>query len=200
MVVGWDDYDIHLIQSQYSPRRKAGITILVALIGLSCTAASAIDSVGVPQSSEKCGVSKVVGPLVTALFMIGFGIGSFISGPFSETFGRNMVYMVTMIIFSIQIMAAGLAPDIQSHLIFRVLAGLFAATPLTFVGDTVAELWDPLQKTYGFIIYIIPVSNGTMIGQVIGSYIPTTIGVAMAGMDYADLWRVEVHHHDLIQQ
>lgn len=87
-----------------------------------------------------------------------------------------MVYMVTMLIFLIWIMAAGLAPNIQSHLIFRFLAGLFAATPLTCVGGTVADLWDPLQKTYGFIIYTIPAFNGPMIGQVIGSYIPTTIG------------------------
>ncbi|KAI3023743.1 hypothetical protein CBS147347_6550 [Aspergillus niger] len=176
VVVSWDDYDIHLSPRQYSPQRKAWMTVLVALIGLSCTAASAIDSAGVPQISEHWGVSKVVGSLVTALFMVGFGIGSFISGPFSETFGRNMVYMVTMLIFLIWIMAAGLAPNIQSHLIFRFLAGLFAATPLTCVGGTVADLWDPLQKTYGFIIYTIPAFNGPMIGQVIGSYIPTTIG------------------------
>ena len=108
--------------------------------------------------------------------MIGFGLGSFVSGPFSEAFGRNNVYMVTMVVFLIFIMAAGLAPNVQSHLIFRFLAGLFAATPLTCVGGTVADLWDPLQKTYGFIIYTIPAFNGPMIGQIIGSYIPTTLG------------------------
>ncbi|KAL4745803.1 hypothetical protein BDW72DRAFT_186059 [Aspergillus terricola var. indicus] len=61
-------------------------------------------------------------------------------------------------------------------LIFRFLAGLFAATPLTCVGSTVADLWTSLQKTYAFIIYTIPAFNGPMIGQVIGSYIPTTLG------------------------
>ncbi|PYI01191.1 MFS general substrate transporter [Aspergillus sclerotiicarbonarius CBS 121057] len=175
-VVQWDEYDAHLNPRQYSPWRKAAMTALVSLIGLSCTAASAIDSAGVPQYSEYWGVSPVVGSLTTALFMIGFGLGSFISGPFSETFGRNIVYMVTMAVFLIFIMAAGLAPNLPSHLIFRFLAGLFAATPLTCVGGTVADLWDPLQKTYGFIIYTIPAFNGPMIGQVIGSYLPTTLG------------------------
>ncbi len=108
--------------------------------------------------------------------MVGFGVGSFVSGPFSETFGRNAVYMVTMIIFLLFIMAAGLSPNVQAHMIFRFFAGLFAATPLTCVGGTVADLWDPLQKTYGFILYTIPAFNGPMIGQVIGSYIPTTLG------------------------
>ena len=108
--------------------------------------------------------------------MIGFGVGSFISGPFSETFGRNAVYMVTMIIFLLFIMAAGLAPNVHGHLILRFFAGLFASTPLTCVGGTVADLWDPLQKSYGFIIYTIPAFNGPMIGQVIGSFIPPTLG------------------------
>ncbi|OJZ91252.1 hypothetical protein ASPFODRAFT_706995 [Aspergillus luchuensis CBS 106.47] len=176
-VAQWEDYDSHLNPRNYSPWRKSAMTALVSLIGLSCTAASAIDSAGVSQYSEYFGVSTVVGSLTTAgLFMIGFGIGSFISGPFSETFGRNMIYMVTMVVFLIWIMAAGLAPNIQSHLIFRFLAGLFAATPLTCVGGTVADIWDPLQKTYGFIIYTIPAFNGPMIGQVIGSYIPMTLG------------------------
>ncbi|KAH8427343.1 MFS transporter [Aspergillus melleus] len=175
-VVEWEEYDAHLNPRQYNAWRKSAMTLLVSLIGLSCTAASAIDSAGVPQYSEYWGVSTVVGSLTTGLFMIGFGIGSFISGPFSETFGRNIVYIVTMTVFLIFIMAAGLAPNIQSHLIFRFLSGLFAATPLTCVGGTVADLWDPLQKSYGFIIYTIPAFNGPMIGQVIGSYIPTTLG------------------------
>lgn len=67
VVVSWDDYDIHLSPRQYSPQRKAWMTVLVALIGLSCTAASAIDSAGVPQISEHWGVSKVVGSLVTGM-------------------------------------------------------------------------------------------------------------------------------------
>ncbi|KAB8269466.1 major facilitator superfamily transporter [Aspergillus minisclerotigenes] len=173
-LVQWDDYDAHFNPRQYSSWRKGWMTFMVAMLGLSCTAASAIDSAGVPQISEHWGVSTVVGSMTVGLFMIGFGIGCFVSGPFSETFGRNPVYMVSMIIFLIWIMAAGLSPNIQSHLIFRFLAGLFAATPLTCVGGTVADLWTPLQKTYGFIIYTIPAFNGPMIGQVIGSYIPTS--------------------------
>lgn len=43
------------------------MTALVALIGLSCTAASAIDSAGVPQYCQYFGVSRVVGSLTTGL-------------------------------------------------------------------------------------------------------------------------------------
>lgn len=112
----------------------------------------------------------------TGLFLVGFGAGSLLSGPFSETFGRNAVYLTTMVIFLIFIMAAALAPNIHSHLIFRFLAGFFGSTPLTCAGGTVADLWSPLQKTYAFPAYAIPSFVGPMAGQIMGSYIPIHLG------------------------
>ncbi|KAJ5518581.1 Major facilitator superfamily domain general substrate transporter [Penicillium expansum] len=139
-----------------SVSRKMFMTLLVSLIAFSVTAASAIDACGIRQYSEEFNVSEVVGSLATALFLVGFGVGSLLSGPFSETFGRNAVYLTTMILFLIFIMAAALAPNIHSHLIFRFFAGFFGSTPLTCAGGTVADLWDPLQKTYAFPAYAIP--------------------------------------------
>lgn len=73
-------------------------------------------------------------------------------------------------------MASGLAPNLHGHLIFRFFAGLFASTPLTCAGGTVADLWNPLEKTYAFPVYALPAFVGPMIGQIIGSYIPVTLG------------------------
>lgn len=81
-----------------------------------------------------------------------------------------------MALYLIFIMASGIAPNIQSHLVFRFLAGLSASTPLSCAGGTVADLWNPLEKTYAFPVYAIPSFSGPMIGQLIGSYIPDTLG------------------------
>lgn len=81
-----------------------------------------------------------------------------------------------MLLFLIFIMAAALAPNLHSHLIFRFFAGFFGSTPLSCAGGTVADLWDPAQKAYAFPAYAIPAFAGPMIGQIIGSYIPMTLG------------------------
>ena len=81
-----------------------------------------------------------------------------------------------MLLFLIFIMASALAPNLHSHLIFRFFAGFFGSTPLSCAGGTVADLWDPAQKAYAFPAYAIPAFSGPMIGQIIGSYIPTTLG------------------------
>jgi MFS family permease len=114
--------------------------------------------------------------LSAGLFLIGFAFGSLLSGPFSETFGRNAVYLSTMALYLLFIMASGLASNIQSHLVFRFIAGFFASTPLSCAGGTVADLWNPLEKTFAFPAYAIPAFAGPMVGQMIGSYIPVTLG------------------------
>ncbi|CAG8222274.1 unnamed protein product [Penicillium nalgiovense] len=176
IIVDWDGQDDPLNPASQSVSRKLFMTFLVSLLAFSVTATSAIDACGILQYSEDFNVSEVVGSLATALFLVGFGSGSLLSGPFSETFGRNAVYLITMILFLIFIMAAGLAPNIHSHLIFRFLAGFFGSTPLTCAGGTVADLWNPLQKTYAFPAYAIPSFVGPMAGQIIGSYIPINLG------------------------
>ncbi|CAI7623258.1 unnamed protein product [Penicillium manginii] len=176
ILVGWNGKDDPLNPANQSVKRKLFMTFLVSLIALAVTAASAIDACGIREYSEYFQISEVVGSLATGLFLIGFACGSLLSGPFSETFGRNAIYLITMLVFLIFIMASGLAPNLQSHLVFRFLAGFFASTPLSCAGGTVADLWNPVEKSYAFPLYAIPAFTGPMIGQIIGSYIPTTLG------------------------
>lgn len=65
------------------------------------------------------------------MFLIGFGVGSLFAGPFSDTLGRNIVYMGSMILFMIFLMAKALTPNYGAALAFRFLAGFFGSTPLT---------------------------------------------------------------------
>ncbi|CAG8930482.1 unnamed protein product [Penicillium salamii] len=176
ILVGWDGPDDSLNPANQSTGRKISMTLLISLIALSVTAASAIDACGVREYSQYFQVSEVVGSLATGLFLIGFACGSLLSGPFSETFGRNAVYLTTMLLFLIFIMASGLAPNLHSHLIFRFMAGFFASTPLSCAGGTVADLWNPVEKAYAFPLYAVPAFSGPMVGQMIGSYLPVTLG------------------------
>ncbi|TQV93257.1 MFS transporter [Cordyceps javanica] len=176
ILVGWDGPDDPLNPMNQSTGSKIFMTLLVSLIALSVTAASAIDACGVREYSEHFHVSEVVGSLATGLFLIGFACGSLLSGPFSETFGRNAIYSSTMLLYLVFIMASGLAKSIASHLVFRFIAGFFASTPLSCAGGTVADLWSPLEKTWAFPLYAIPAFAGPMVGQLIGAYIPSTLG------------------------
>jgi MFS family permease len=107
------------------------------------------------------------------MYLFGSGVAALITGPFSETFGRNPVYIGTMIFLMIFIMASGLSPNIGAQLTFRFFVGFFAAAPLTVAGGTIADLWNSMEKVYAFPLFAIPAFGGALMGPAIGSYVYT---------------------------
>jgi len=97
-----------------------------------------------------------------------------VSGPLSEILGRNVVYVGSLTLFMIFIMASGLAPNIGAQLAFRFLAGIFGCPPLTCAGGTIADLWNPLEKTIYFPMYAILSFGGPVLGPAVASYMGQT--------------------------
>lgn len=102
---------------------------------------------------------------------MGVGAGSLFAGPFSETFGRNVVYGGSLFIFMAWILGSALAPNIGAQLAFRFLAGCSASTPIVCCGGSIADLWNSLEKTWSFFIYVSIGFCSAVIGPVIGAYI-----------------------------
>lgn len=176
-VVDWEGPNDPLKPHNWPTTRRVRATVIVALVAAAGTAASSIDASVLPQYSEYWGVSEVAGTLPTALYLMGFAVGSQFAGPFSETLGRNIIYIITMFIYMLFLMACALAPTFGGHITLRFLAGFFGSTPLTVGGGTIADLWNPLEKTFGFPIYAFIGFSGPLFGPVIGSFIgPSGIG------------------------
>ena len=133
--------------------------------------ASAVDSPAIPQAAKEFGVSEVVESLATGLFLIGFGVGALFAGPISEALGRNPVYIGTLSLYMIFIMASGLAPNIGAQIVFRFFAGLFGSTPLTCAGGSISDLWSPLERGYIFPIFAHAAFTGPLLGPVMGGFI-----------------------------
>ena len=113
------------------------------------------------------------------IFLIGIGVGSLFSGPFSETFGRNAVYFSTMVVVLLSIMAKALAPNYGAALAFRFLCALFAASPMTVAGGTIGDIWTPMQLPFGLPLVTFAAYAGPILGPVISAYTPE-IGFAWA--------------------
>ncbi|ORY59322.1 major facilitator superfamily transporter [Pseudomassariella vexata] len=175
-IVGWEGPDDPLNPRNWTTTKRILCILEVSTIALVVGAASGIDATILPQAAEDLGVSDVAETLDTGLYLVGMGLGGLIAGPFSETFGRNAVYTVSMAVFMIWIMAAGLAPNYGAQIIFRLFAGCSASTPLVCSGGSVADMFNSIEKTWGFPIYAISSFGGPMLGAVMGAYIgPSTL-------------------------
>lgn len=170
-VVGYEGEKDIMDPHNWSSITRISATVNIASIGWVVGFASSVDSAALTQASADFGVSKVTESLATGLFLIGFGVGALLAGPVSETIGRNPVYIATLSLYMIFIMAAALAPNIGAQLAFRFIAGLFGATPLTCAGGSISDLWSPLERVYAFPVFANAAFMGPIFGPVVGGFI-----------------------------
>ena len=170
-VVGYEGEKDIMNPHNWSFLTRIGATINIAGIGWIVGIASSVDSAALVQASADFGVSEVVESLATGLFLIGFGVGALFAGPVSETIGRNPVYIATLSLYMIFIMASGLAPNIGAQLVFRVIAGCFAATPLTCAGGSISDLWNSMERVYAFPVFANAAFMGPIFGPIVGGFI-----------------------------
>lgn len=85
--------------------------------------------------------------------MCGIGAGALIAGPLSETVGRNPVYFASLILFMFFILGAGLSQSIEVQLVCRFFAGFCGESPLSTIGGSIGDLWDPLDRLIAFPIF-----------------------------------------------
>jgi MFS transporter, DHA1 family, multidrug resistance protein len=62
--------------------------------------------------------------MVLSTFLIGFGVGQFLIGPLSDSFGRRSVMLGGMVLYAIASVLAIAAPSFEMLLLARVLEGL----------------------------------------------------------------------------
>lgn len=170
-VVGWEGPEDPLNPRNWPVARRVSCTLQISLIAAAVGAASGIDATVLPQAARSLGVGEVAESLATGMYLVGMGMGSLVAGPFSETFGRNAVYIGSMAVFMIWIMASGLAPNFGAQITFRFLAGCSASTPLVCSGGSVSDMWNSVEKTWAFPMYAIAAFGGPMLGAVMGAYI-----------------------------
>lgn len=187
LVVGLEGRDDIMNPHNWSRASRLGATTNIALIALVVGFASSIDSAALRPAAAEYRVSEVTESLATGLFMVGLGVGALFAGPVSETVGRNPVYIATLSLYMIFVMASALAPNIGAQLAFRFVAGCFASTPLTCAGGSLADLWDPMERVWAFPLFANAAFMGPVLGPVFGGFIGQSSLVSWQWTEWATL-------------
>lgn len=73
-----------------------------------------------------------------------------------------------MITYSLLQLGQALAPNVQTLLVTRFFAGVFASAPLTNSGGVIADIWDPVGRGLATSIFTAAVFVGPVCGPLIG--------------------------------
>ena len=76
------------------------------------------------------------------MYLIGYVLGPLLFGPLSEIYGRKIIMISTFIAYTVFTMACALSPNWAALLIFRLLTGINASSPISVIGGLYADIYD----------------------------------------------------------
>jgi multidrug resistance protein len=117
------------------------------------------------------GFGQEIATLTISLFISGYCLGPLLWGPLSEDIGRRPVFLIALVFnLGFQIGCA-LSKNTASILIFRFLAGTFAAAPLTNSGGVVGDIWDAKTRGKAMLLFAVSPFAGPALGPVVSGWI-----------------------------
>ncbi|KAH8593232.1 major facilitator superfamily domain-containing protein [Bisporella sp. PMI_857] len=150
------------------PRGKKILnTILYSFCTMGSTWASSVFTPAVPQVEKEFDVGLEVGLLGMTLFLLGNGFGPLLFAPVSEAYGRKISVLVPGFLGMVFSFATATSKDIQTVLITRFFAGVFASAPITNSGGVMADIWPPQHRGAALLVYGIAVVTGPLIAPLV---------------------------------
>ncbi|KAK4108727.1 MFS general substrate transporter [Canariomyces notabilis] len=163
----------------WSGRKKAGILLTIMMLIINSTMGSALPSNALPFIAREWNVtSQTQRVLPISIYLIGYVMGPILWGPLSEQFGRKVLTLCTFFMFTLCTLACALAPTWAGFLVFRLLTGVFASSPIAVVPGIIADTFSDPRFTV----------SGPLLAPIISGYTSPTIGWRWAfwiGLIYA---------------
>ncbi|TYJ56538.1 hypothetical protein B9479_002785 [Cryptococcus floricola] len=151
-------------------------TITASTLCLTVALGSAMPTGDLPGAAEGLHVSDEVIYLTITLFVAGFGIGPLFFAPLSELYGRQPVYMVSIIFYFLFTLPSCLAKNVATTLAGRMIAGIASSAPFTNVGGTIADVWDVQDRGIPMAVYSSTLFMGPCLGPLFGGWIALKTG------------------------
>ncbi|OCH91764.1 MFS polyamine transporter [Obba rivulosa] len=169
--VTWDGPNDLENPQNWSVRRRWWITALCLLMTVNVSFASSAPSTAGARIALEFHKSSVEGNLVTACFLFGYVMGPSFWGPGSELVGRQWMFRIALLCYTLLHLGQALAHNIETVLVTRFLGGFFAVAPLTNCGGVIVDIWDPITRGTATSLFTAGVFIGPVLGPIIGGYI-----------------------------
>ncbi|OJJ56725.1 hypothetical protein ASPSYDRAFT_1152617 [Aspergillus sydowii CBS 593.65] len=170
-VVEFDGEHDPMHPHNWPTRTKIMLSVILAYVTFVSSFASAIYSATVGTTSEKFGVSTEVTTLGVTLYVLGFAAGPTFWAPASELSGRRWPITAGVFGYSIFTIGTATAKDLQTVMITRFFAGLFAAAPLAIVPAAFADIYNNRTRGVAIAMFAMAVFVGPFASPFVGGFI-----------------------------
>ena len=169
-----------------APAGKVRAPMLVLVVVLAATFMQLLDisivGVGVASIQRTLQASYADVQLVLVGYQIGFAAMLILSARLGDIYGRRTLFLIGMAAFTAASIACGLAPNIDTLLIARVIQGVASALMFAQVLAVIQVLFDAKARGAALGAYGTTIGLGTILGPVAG-------GALIQANIVTDQWR-----------
>ena len=157
--------------------KKWGMVALISGITFLTPLASSMFAPGVPEVMKTFNSNNdMLAGFMVSIYVLGFAFGPLIIAPLSEMYGRLPLYHSCNLMFIIFTIAAAVASNMTSFIVFRFLMGCFGGAPMVLGGGTIADLIHREQRGTAMAAWMMGPTVGPCIGPVIGGFLTSAKG------------------------
>ncbi|KAF2677839.1 MFS multidrug transporter [Lentithecium fluviatile CBS 122367] len=167
----------HRHPRNWSTIRKSFDISIVIFLDLYTTAVSTAGSSAATIAEKEWDISHTLAIFIfVSLYLLGQGIGGVLFPPYSETFGRKKLYIVSTALYSIFCVVVGVVPSMAGVIVGRFTTGFLSAIPTTVVVGSIEDMFNSKGRIWLIFLWAIVSNLGLIIGPIMGTYITLTLG------------------------
>ncbi|RXW24504.1 hypothetical protein EST38_g1364 [Candolleomyces aberdarensis] len=137
------DADLH--PYNFSKRKKWTITVVACSFTLLVSAATTSFTSGYLSMMRDLSLTYTQAIVGLSTYLLAFAVTPLFTSAFSEEFGRQPLYIVSVALFSLMHVMIALAPNIAVIAVARIIQGAAGSAGVTMVAGTIADIWEPKQ-------------------------------------------------------
>ncbi|KAF4628190.1 hypothetical protein G7Y89_g9963 [Cudoniella acicularis] len=176
-LVDWDGPDDPHNPLNWSQTSKVITIVLASAVTFVVSLAPTVFAPGVPQiTKEFNSTSSALASLCVSIYIIGLIIGPLVVAPLSELYGRTPIWHISNVLFFLCSLAIALSKNLAMFIVFRLLTGIFSATPVSLGGGFIADIMPVEKRGKAMIAWLLGPLLGPVIGPVAGGFLAQEAG------------------------
>ncbi|EOD47103.1 putative mfs multidrug protein [Neofusicoccum parvum UCRNP2] len=160
----------------WSKTYKYSISVTMAFATLAVAFCSSAYSGELTGLIVEFGMSQEVATLGLSFFVLGFALGPLLWAPFSELYGRQILFIITFGTFTFFNAGSAGAQSTAAVLVLRFFAGSFGSSPLTNAGGVIADMFSAKERGLCMSIFSLAPFMGPVLGPIVGGFLGETEG------------------------
>jgi MFS family permease len=145
--VRWEAQDNPEMPLNFSRSQKWLLLSLIGYITFMALFSSTVFVSGVEEIDLEFGnTNSILTSLTVSVFVLGFAVGPLFLSPLSEIYGRRPILAAGNAFFSLWQIGCALAPNINTLIAFRSLAGVGGSGCLSIGGGVIADLFPKEER------------------------------------------------------